>query len=165
MGAPKKYTPEKLEKAVKRYFRSISREVEVTEKKPTGQRDKMGHMIYEDVVVLNALGKPVKVTEYLVPPTVGGLSEFLGIHRDTWNDYCDHEKHPEFSDTTTYAQGRMHAYLERECLTRSGKDLKGVLFNLENNFGYKERMELTNDTVESFLQRQLEAEGSGEIGL
>lgn len=165
MGAPKKYTPEKLEKAVKRYFRSISREVEVTEKKPTGQRDKMGHMIYEDAVVLNALGKPVRMTEYLVPPTVGGLSEFLGIHRDTWNDYCDHEKHPEFSDTTTYAQGRMHAYLERECLTRPGKDLKGVLFNLENNFGYKERMELTNDTVESFLQRQLEAEGSGEKGL
>ena len=161
MGAPKKYNAKQLESAVKRYFRSISREVEVTEKKPTGQRDKMGHVIYEDVVVLNALGKPVKVTEYLVPPTVGGLAEFLGIHRDTWNDYCDHEKHPEFSDTTTYAQGRMHAYLERESLTRSGKDLKGVLFNLENNFGYKERMELTNDSVESFLQRQME-EGGGQ---
>lgn len=161
MGAPKKYTPKKLEAAVKRYFKSISREVTVTEKKPTGEKDKMGHMIYEDVVVLNALGKPVKMTEYLVPPTVGGLSEFLDIHRDTWNDYCDHEKHPEFSDTTTYAQGRMHAYLERESLTRQGKDLKGVLFNLENNFGYKERMELTNDSVESFLQRQLE-EGGGQ---
>lgn len=161
MGAPKKYNAKQLESAVKRYFRSISREVEVTEKKPTGERDKMGHVIYEDVVVLNALGKPVKVTEYLVPPTVGGLAEFLGIHRDTWNDYCDHEKHPEFSDTTTYAQGRMHAYLERESLIRQGKDLKGVLFNLENNFGYKERMELTNDSVESFLQRQME-EGGGQ---
>ena len=161
MGAPKKYTPEKLEKAVKRYFRSISREVEVTEKKATGERDKMGHMIYEDVVVLNALGKPVKVTEYLVPPTVGGLSEFLGIHRDTWNDYCDHEKNPEFSDTTTYAQGRMHAYLERECLTRSGKDLKGVLFNLENNFGYKERIGISNDSVESYL-KQLEEQERGQ---
>lgn len=161
MGAPKKYDEATLARAVKRYFKSITREVVLTEKKPTGKKDKMGHMIYEDVVVLNALGKPVKLTEYLIPPSVGGLSEFLGIHRDTWNDYCNHEKHPEFSDTTTYAQGRIHAYLERESLTRQGKDLKGVLFNLENNFGYKERHEIVNDTVESFLQSQLE-QGGGQ---
>lgn len=161
MGAPKKYDEKTLASAVKRYFKSITREVELTEKKPTGEKDKMGHMVYEDVVVMNALGKPVKVTEYLIPPTVGGLSEFLGIHRDTWNDYCNHDKHPEFSDTTTYAQGRIHAYLEREMLTRQGKDLKGVLFNLENNFGYKERHEIVNDTVESFLQNQLE-QGGGQ---
>ena len=160
MGAPKKYTPEKLERAVKRYFKSISREVTVTEKKPTGEKDKDGHMIYTDVPVINCLGKEVKVTESLVPPSVGDLSRFLGIHRDTWNDYCNHEKHPEFSDTTTYAQGCIHAYLERESLTRPGKDLKGVLFNLENNFGYKERVEVANDTMESFLQKQME-EGAG----
>ena len=163
MGAPKKYTARKLDKAVRLYFKSISREVVVTERKSTGEKDKMGHTIYEDVEVKNALGETVRVTEYLVPPTIGGLSDFLGIHRDTWNSYCDREKHPEFSDTTTYAQGRIHAYLEQECLTRSGKDLKGVLFNLENNFGYKERMELTNDSVETFLQRQMEAGGGQQF--
>lgn len=161
MGAPKKYDEKKLARAVKKYFRSITREVILTEKKPTGEKDKMGHMIFEDVQILNALGEPMKVTEYLVPPTVGGLSDFLGIHRDTWNDYCNHQKHPEFSDTTTYAQGRIHAYLEKEMLTRQGKDLKGVLFNLENNFGYKERLEVVNDTVESFLQSQFE-QGGGQ---
>ena len=161
MGAPKKYNEKTLAAAVRRYFRSISREVTLTEKKPTGKKDKMGHEIYEDVQILNDLGKPMKVRQYLVPPTVGGLSAFLGIHRDTWNDYCNREKHPEFSDTTTYAQGRIHAYLEHEMLTRSGKDLKGVLFNLENNFGYKERMELVNDTVENFLERQME-QGGGQ---
>lgn len=161
MAAPKKYGPEKLDRAVKKYFRSITREKILTEKKATDQKDKMGHTVYVDEVILNALGKPVTVTEYLIPPTVGGLSAFLGIHRDTWHDYCDHEKHPEFSDTTTYAQGRIHAYLEQEMLTRQGKDLKGVLFNLENNFGYKERMELINDTVESFLQSQFE-QGGGQ---
>lgn len=161
MGAPKKYDEKKLAREVRKYFRSISREVILTEKKPTGQKDKMGHMIYEDVEIKNSLGKPMTVIEYLVPPTVGGLSDFLGIHRDTWNDYCNHEKHPEFSDTTTYAQGCIHAYLEREMLTRQGKDLKGVLFNLENNFGYKERMELVNDTVENFLERQME-QGGGQ---
>lgn len=161
MGAPKKYNQKTLASAVKRYFKTITREVELTEKKPTGEKDKMGHMIYENAVVINAMGKPVKVTEYLIPPTVGGLSEFLGIHRDTWNAYCDHEKYPEFSDTTTYARGRIHAYLEREMLTRQGKDLKGIIFNLENNFGYSERMELTHDTVEDFLRRQME-EGGGQ---
>lgn len=157
MGAPKKYTPEKLAKAVGKYFKSISREATVTEKKPTGKKDDMGHMIYEEVPVINSLGKEMKVTQYLIPPTVGGLCAFLSIHRDTWNAYCND---PAYSDTTTYAQGRMHAYLEQEMLTRPGKDLKGVLFNLENNYGYKERVEMTNDTMESFLQKQLE-EGTG----
>ena len=41
MGAPKKYTPEKLDRAVKRYFKSISREITVTERKPTGDKDDM----------------------------------------------------------------------------------------------------------------------------
>ena len=162
MGAPKKYTARTLKKAVEEYFKSITREVVMTENKPTVEKDKMGHMIYEAVEIVNSLGKPMKVIEYLVPPTVGGLSNYLGIHRDTWNDYCNHEKHPEFSDTTTYAQGRIHAYLEREMLTRQGKDLKGVLFNLENNFGYKERLEVVNDTVEGFLQKALE-EGTGQM--
>lgn len=151
------YTPEKLSKAVRKYFKSISREVTVTEKKPTGEKDEMGHMIFEDVPVINSLGKEMKTTEYLIPPTVGGLCDFLGIHRDTWNAYCND---PGYSDTTTYARGCMHAYLEQEMLTRPGKDLKGVLFNLENNYGYKERVEMSNETMESFLQKQLE-EGAG----
>lgn len=165
MGAPKKYDEKTLARAVERYFKSITREVVLTERKPTGQRDKMGHEIYEEVPVKNALGKELTVTEYLVPPSALDLAAFLGIHKSTWENYCNHEKYPEFFDSTERALGRIHAYLIRESMTRQGKDLKGILFNLENNFGYKERMELTNDTVESFLQRQLEAEGSGEKGL
>lgn len=142
MGAPKKYTARKLEKEIKRYFDSITREVQVTEKKPTGRKDEMGHEICEEVPVLNKLGEPVTVTEYIVPPTVGDLSDFLEIHRSTWDNYCDQEKYPEFFDTIMYARGRMHAYLERETLTRQGKDLKGVLFNLENNYGYSEKRQV-----------------------
>ena len=160
MGKQKKYTPEKLDRAVKRYFKSISREITVTESKPTGERDDMGHMIYEEVPVMNSLGREMKTVQYLIPPTVGGLSDFLGIHRDTWNAYCNDEA---YSDTTTYARGRMHAYLEREMLTRPGKDLKGVMFNLENNYGYAERMNVTTDTVEEFLKRQEEAGGDQEF--
>ena len=160
MGVLKKYTPEKLEKAVKKYFRSISREITVTETVATGEKDKDGHMIYTQKPVLNSLGKEMKTIQYLIPPTVGGLAAFLGIHRDTWNTYC---KDPDFSDTVTYAQGRMHAYLEQEMLTRPGKDLKGILFNLENNYGYKDRVEVTNDTMESFLKEQIQGGGGQEF--
>lgn len=160
MGAPKKYkTAKSLEKAVQAYFDSITREKTVMEDKPTGQRDKYGHMIYELVEVTNRLGQPVTVTEFLVPPSIGDLAQFLGIHRSTWYDYCDAEKYPEFSDTTSWALGRIHAYLERESLTREGKNLKGVIFNLENNFGYKERLEVQTG-VENYLRR-LEEEGDG----
>lgn len=162
MGAPRKYTAKRLREAVEQYFDSITREKVVTELKPTGEKDKMGHEIYEAVPVVNKLGNPVIVTEYLVPPSVGDLSEFLGIHRSTWDNYCDKEKHPEFFDTTTRAMGRMHAYLEREMLTRPGKDIKGVQFNLENNFGYKERLEVSNESVENYLQRQMEQNGGGQ---
>lgn len=157
MAKQKKYSPSKLDKAVRNYFLSISREVTVTERKPTGEKDSDGHMIYEEVAVINSLGQEMKTVEYLIPPTVGGLSDFLGIHRDTWNAYC---QDAAYSDTTTYARGRMHAYLEREMLTRPGKDLKGIMFNLENNYGYSERMELTHDSMEDFLRRQAQ-EGTG----
>ena len=161
MGRPKKYSEKTLAKAVNQYFASITRIVTVTEMIETGERDDKGHKIYERRAIMNSLGKEAKVEEYIVPPTIGAICEFLGIHRSTWAEYCDRDLHPEFSDTTTRARGRIHAYLEREMLTRQGKDLKGVLFNLENNFGYKERLEVVNDTVESFLQSQME-QGGGQ---
>lgn len=157
MGRKKNYTPQTLRRAVKRYFDSISREVTVKETVPTGEKDDKGHMIYQEVPVTNALGEEMKTVQYLIPPTVGGLAAYLGIHRDTWNAYCND---PEFSDTTTYARGRMHAYLEQEMLTRPGKDLKGVLFNLENNYGYKEQLAVTSESMEDFLRRSA-GEGYG----
>lgn len=157
MGREKKYSPSTLRKAVERYFGSISREIEVKETLATGERDDKGHMIYEEVPVENALGETMKTIQYLIPPTVGGLAAYLGIHRDTWNAYCNDDA---YSDTTTYARGRMHAYLEQEMLTRPGKDLKGILFNLENNYGYSEKVSMTTDTMEEYLRRQSE-EGTG----
>lgn len=139
MGAKKKYTAKALAKAVETYFRSISREKVVTEEVPTGELDNMGHKVYEQKPVLNALGHELTVTEYLIPPTVGGLSAYLGIHRSTWFAWCDAAVYPEYKDITQDASDRIHAYLEKESLTRPGKDLKGVTFNLEHNYGYREK--------------------------
>ncbi len=170
MSQEKQYTPEKLDKAVKKYFRSISRCITLTEKKPVilGQdedgnpvykEDEMGHIVYTLAPIVNSLGKEMKVLEYIIPPSVGDLAIFLGIHRSTWDRYCQCE---EFCDTTTHARGLMHAYLERESLTRSGKDLKGILFNLENNYGYKEKIELEHKTLESWLQENAGEDGGGQ---
>lgn len=163
MGAPKKYKSAKsFDKAVEEYFQSITRLVTVTEKKATGQRDKQGHVIYEDAKVINALGKEVIVTEYIVPPSVYDLCQFLGISESTWNNYCDPGKHPEFLGTIARARGRMRAWNEHQLLTRSGRDLKGIIFNLENNYGYKQRLEVSG-SVESFLAQVEEAGGGQEF--
>jgi len=166
MGAKKKYSAAGLGKAVDKYFRSISREKIYTEAVATGRKDSMGHEIYEQKPVLNGLGEELTVVEYLVPPTVGGLSAFLGVHRSTWNAWCDSARYPEYQEVTQDAMSRIHAYLELESLTRPGKDLKGVLFNLENNYGYKERtkVEVTGSGgIEDYLSG-LTGQGDGTGG-
>ena len=140
MARPKKYTKKSLREAVERYFDSISRDVALTEKRPTDRRDSSGHVIYEVVPVTNKLGQQATVEEFVVPPTVGGLCEFLGIHRSTWAEWCDGDKYPEFSDTTMRARGRMRAWCESQLLIR--KDVKGIIFNLQNNYDYRERREI-----------------------
>ena len=141
-GRPRKYTPRTLRKAVEAYFRYHSRTVTLREQANTGQKDGWGHWVFELRDVTNDAGDPVKVREFVVPPTVGGLCRHLGIHRSTWADYCDPEKHPELQEVTAYARETMEAFLEDALLTRSGKELKGVIFSLQNNYGYTERKEV-----------------------
>lgn len=155
MARPKKYDAESLRKAVDKYFRSITRMVQVTEKVDSGKRDGSGHIIWETKPVINQLGKELWVTEFLVPPTVSGLCDYLGIHRSTWAEYCDPEIHPEFSDTTTYARGRMQGWREEQLITR--KDVKGIVFDLQNNYGYRERQSVeVSGGIEDFLKKQEE---------
>nr|WP_326185404.1 terminase small subunit [uncultured Oscillibacter sp.] len=164
-GRKKEYTADGLRRAVEKYFRSITREITVTEQKATGRRDEKGHMIYEEVPVINSLGKEVRVTEYIVPPSVADLSDFLGIHRSTWDNYCDKTRYPEFAETTEWARARMQAWNERELVTRSGRDLKGIIFNLENNYDYREKqsLDLSGGGIEAYLQKLAEGKAETEL--
>lgn len=142
MGRPREYTPAKLKKAVEHYFQSITRTVHAMEQVDSGARDDKGHVIYERAEIVNNLGKPVEITEYIVPPCVADLCESLKIHRATWANYCKDEK---YAAATTLAKDRMRAWNERELLTRPGKDVKGIIFNLQANYDYggeKHEMEL-----------------------
>lgn len=126
-GRPKKYTKKGLEKAVKGYFDSISRKVRAL--------DDDGEAVYNDA------GESIWVTEYIRPPTVGGLCLYLGIDRSTWQNYADRSLHPEFQEITAYARMRMEAYLEEQLVTRE-KNVQGLIFNLQNNYGWREKREV-----------------------
>ena len=162
MPREKKYTAKKLEAETEKYFMSISRTAPVTELVPTGELDARGHKIYETQPVMNDLGEMMTQKEYFIPPTVSGLCEFLGIHRATWNRYCDPDLHPEFCDTTTRARGRMRAYLEEQLLTR--KDVRGIIFDLQNNYGYTEKREIElGQEAKKVLGGKLNPEERGEL--
>lgn len=158
MGRPRKYTEWTLRRAVEAYFRGLTRTVTIREQVNTGEKDGWGHWVFALRDVCNDAGEPVRVRQFVVPPTVGGLCEALGIHRSTWADYCDAGKHPEFQEVTAWAREVIQLYLESELLSRDGKNLKGVIFSLQNNFGYSERreLELGNRAAEAV------ASGAGE---
>lgn len=142
MGRPRKYTAKGLRDAVDRYFSSISRTKTATEMVPTGNVDRYGHPEMEPRVILNDDGEEIKYREYVVPPTTAGLCRYLGISHQTWAEYSDKSTHPEYADSTTRARERMREYNENELLTRAGKDVRGIIFNLQNNFGYSEKREV-----------------------
>ena len=136
MSRPKKYTARTLKKAVDAYFDSITRDVELTELVDTGKRDKRGHAVFEPKPIINKLGQQARMTEYMVPPSVKDLCDHLGINRSTWADYAKEDKYPELTGIVQEVHERMKAWNERELLTRSGRDVKGIIFNLQVNYGY-----------------------------
>ena len=137
MGRPKRYSSDRaLRRAVEDYFNSISRVREVMEERRSGERDKYGHFVVEWVPVKNGKGEVMTEREYILPPTTGGLCEHLGISRETWSQYCGDK---QFASTTTWAREQLKLYLERQLLTREGKNLQGVIFSLQNNYGMSEK--------------------------
>ncbi|MBR1660291.1 MAG: hypothetical protein IJ705_08235, partial [Oscillospiraceae bacterium] len=118
--------------ALKRYFEGISRVRTVTEPVGAGRMDRYGHEIMEQRPVKNLRGEIVTVTEFVEPPTVGGLCAALEISRATWMRY--HEG--PTAAAAAWADDVLRTWNERELLTREGRNLQGVIFNLQNNYGY-----------------------------
>lgn len=137
MSRYKKYRSDKaLREAVEGYFASISRVRQVMEERRTGKLDRYGHPVTEWVPVLDGRGEVMTEREFVLPPTTGGLCAHLGISRETWAQYCNLT---QFAETTTWARETLRLYLEQQLLTREGKNLQGVLFSLQNNYGYAEK--------------------------
>lgn len=120
-GRPKKYTAKAFRDAVEAWFRSITVEA-------------------YDEAVLNLDGEPILRRTYAKPPTISGLCLALGIDRSTWQNYADPEKNPKHAPICEDVRLRIEAYLEEQLLTRE-KSLQGIIFNLQNNYGWRERHE------------------------
>ena len=105
-----------MKAAVAGYFRSISRTVTAEER---------------GAPILNDEGEPIRFREYVVPPTVWGLCEHLGISRATWDSYCDPRRHPQFRSAAALARDLMQDWSQRALLSR--KDVRGLIYILQND--------------------------------
>lgn len=144
-GRPKKYSLAAFKRGVNKYFAAISREKALKEKVCIGTDD-AGKDIYRWEPVKNALGEDATVIEYFQRPSVSGLCGYLHMHRDTFNEYSRHE---DYADICAAAKNEIEAYLCSQL--GSGKGDSGIIFNLQNNFGWKQKqeVELGRDTRES----------------
>ena len=82
------------------------------------------------------------------PYTITGLCLSLDICRDT---LCEYAKKEEFSDTIKKAKLKVENYLEKHLITDSSTT--GIIFNLKNNFGWKDKQE--NINVETNYEQYL----------
>ena len=93
-----------------------------------------------------------KCNEKEKPYTMTGLALSLGIDRTTLINYG---KRDLFSTLIKNAKAKVEEQLE-ESLYRLGNN-SGVIFNLKNNYGWKDQVEVKNDNELSKLDELLEA--------
>lgn len=133
MGRRRTYSKRALGEAVQAYFDSITREVTIKERVDNGKRDSYGHIIWDLVPVKNNLGEVAKMTEYLVPPTIGGLCLHLGISYATWSRWSNDDNHKDIHPIIEKVRDRMLAWRMEQVLSR--KDVKGLVWDMEVNYG------------------------------
>lgn len=74
------------------------------------------------------------------PYTVSGLANALDMTRQSLLNY---EENDEFFDTIKRAKSKIEQYAE-ECLF-GGSNTAGVIFNLKNNYDWKDKQEISAD--------------------
>lgn len=82
------------------------------------------------------------------PPTFVGLALELGIDRQTLLNYSNSE---EFFDTIKRHRMRVEEYLERSLYNGA---VAGVIFNLKNNFGWRDKQEVDQTTTISIKRKE-----------
>lgn len=118
-GRPKMYTtPEEMQTIIDEYFDSC----------------------FTDNPILNDDGKVIGVTRVQIRPfTITGLCIALDMDRDSLLNYEKVESYKEFFGTVSRAKLKCHNYAEELSLT--SRNPNGVLFNLKNNYGWKDKTE------------------------
>lgn len=130
-GRPPKYeTPEEMQEAIDLYFLVCK----------SNQR--------EDATLLEGLPpeqlEMIKEIEDVVP-TVSGLSYTLGMSTEALRNYQDKDM---FLATVKRAKQRIEMNLEQRL---AGQAVTGVIFNLKNNFGWKDKQEVDNTSSDGSM--------------
>ena len=139
----RKISPEELEEGIEKYLRSISY-VRPVRDPETGEQ------------IIGMDRKPLMEIRCAVVPGMYALADYLGITPACLDALARDEGYKDIVD-------RFRTFLEdwnrRELLTRSGKDVRGVEFNLACNYGWTQtqHVEITGG-VEDFLRQK---QGSG----
>ena len=171
MANKRKMKPEELEAMVDAYFDSISykapvmRRQLITNKDPNGNvipaLDQFGHELYTYVPVVLKNGQQAERTEWTEPPSVIGLSLFVGVDRATlwrWKE-APGKKPSELTpaekricNILTRAWGRVEAYLTERSEDKNAA--RGAIANLQANFQWKKRSEvgLSEETTEALKE-------------
>jgi hypothetical protein len=73
------------------------------------------------------------------PYTISGLALWLDTSRKVLLEY---EQKEEFSNTIKKAKAKCEAYAEEQLFR--ARNVAGIIFNLKNNYGWRDRQEVSN---------------------
>ena len=93
----------------------------------------------EDAYIIN---EKDGAEERIFAPTISGLALHLGVDRRTIVNYSNKE---EFFPTIKKARARIEAHLEKKLF---GNNVTGLIFNLKNNFDWKDKSEVAQTNIE-----------------
>lgn len=82
------------------------------------------------------------------PYTVSGLAYALGTNRQTLLNY---EEKEEFFDTIKKAKAKIEVFNEEQ-LYNKDVPTTGIIFNLKNNYGWKDKQEIEADVKVNKLE-------------
>lgn len=161
-GRPLKFkSPEELEKLINAYFDSCEPHPEMVTR-----------WAYSKKTIINKKGEDEEVTNYDAPLyqetreeltrgelyTINGLALFLGTNRETILEY---EDRPQFADTIKGAKTRIQKQLETALY---GNNVTGVIFNLKNNYGWKDKTEVDTTISGSLATGEIDPEVGKRFG-
>lgn len=143
-GRPRTYkTAAALRKAVEEYWDSISYQTPVVISTPSGYVDEHGNVEYKTTVLnekMDGTGAFKLERKFFTPPSTAGLLLHLGISRSTWSEYREKE---DLGPVVREWDLRYEAYLVGQL--EKGKHVSGVIFNLEHNYGWRHKADITGD--------------------
>jgi hypothetical protein len=153
-GRPRKFkNVNELETAINDYFLNITTTYQVFDTVIVGENEE-GKVITEQKPSLNNAGREIYRTNYIEIPSIIGLCRHIGICKDTWNEYSNKKG---FSDPIKRAKERIEQYLEEQLYRK--EQVTGVIFNLKNNYGWKDKQEIeSNNTNDNTVHIKLEGD-------